>query len=111
MQQGSYIQWTGAPTEANVDLTAVYNVNTAPIDLISDQLAALDQSTQTRARQKLPFMVYLKMTEQLLKPKIDFEIALPENERNAIDGIVNARLMQVNSILASSTNRFLRYWL
>jgi len=97
LQQGSYIQWTGAPTEANVDLTAVYNVNTAPIDLISDQLAALDQSTQTRARQKLPFMVYLKMTEQLLKPKIDFEIALPENERNAIDGIVNARLMQVNS--------------
>jgi len=97
LQQGSYIQWTGAPTEANVDLTAVYNVNTAPIDLIADQLGGLDQSTQTRARQKLPFMVYLKMTDQLLKPKINFEIALPENERNAIDGIVNARLMQVNS--------------
>lgn len=97
LQQGSYIQWTGAPTEANVDLTAVYNVNTAPIDLIADQLNELDQSTQTRARQKLPFMVYLKMTDQLLKPKINFEIALPENERNAIDGIVNARLMQVNS--------------
>ncbi|GAB3421634.1 translocation/assembly module TamB domain-containing protein [Niabella aquatica] len=97
LQQGSYIQWTGAPTEANIDLTAVYNVNTSAIDLIADQVATADESSRTMYRQKLPFIVYLKMTEQLLKPRISFEITMPENEKNAFGGIVNARLMQVNS--------------
>ena len=97
LQQGSYIQWTGAPTEANVDLTAVYNVNTSALDLIASDIQGEDQSTQTTYRQKLPFIVYLRMTDQLLKPTINFEITLPENEKNAFGGIVNARLMQVNS--------------
>lgn len=97
LQQGSFIEWTGAPTEANIDLTAVYNINTSAIDLIADQAATADQSSQTMYKQKLPFIVYLKMTGQLLKPIINFEIALPENEKNAFGGIVNARLMQVNS--------------
>ncbi len=97
LQQGSYIQWTGAPTEANIDLTAVYNVTTSALDLIADQVTTADESAQTMYRQKLPFIVYLKMTEQLLKPRISFEITMPENEKNAFGGIVNARLMQVNS--------------
>ena len=97
LQQGSYIQWTGAPTEANVDLTAIYNANTSALDLIASEVQTADESSKTMYRQKLPFIVYLKMTDQLLKPKINFEITLPENEKNAFGGIVNARLMQVNS--------------
>ncbi|WP_346238103.1 translocation/assembly module TamB domain-containing protein [Niabella insulamsoli] len=97
LQSGSYITWTGAPTEANINITAVYNINTSPIDLVADQIQGEDQSTQNTFRQKLPFIVYLKMTEQLLKPKIAFEITMPENEKNAFGGIVYTRLQQVNS--------------
>ncbi|MFT4093770.1 MAG: translocation/assembly module TamB domain-containing protein, partial [Niabella sp.] len=98
LQPDSYITWTGAPTEANIDIKAVYNINTSAIDLIADQIQGVtDQSTVNTYKQKLPFTVYLKMTGQLLKPKIGFEISMPENEKNAFGGIVYARLQQVNS--------------
>lgn len=97
LQQGSYIQWTGAPTEANINITATYNINTSAIDLIADQIQNVDQSTKTTYKQKLPFIVYLKMTDQLLKPRISFQIDMPENERNAFSGIVYTRLQQLNT--------------
>ncbi|GAB3017638.1 translocation/assembly module TamB domain-containing protein [Niabella terrae] len=97
LQQGSVITWTGAPTEANIDITAVYTVNTSPIDLVANEIQSEDASTRNTYKQKLPFTVYLKMTNQLLKPNIAFEISMPENEKNAFNGIVYARLQQVNS--------------
>ncbi len=97
LQQGSYMQWTGAPTEANVDLTASYNTNTSALDLISNEVQSSDESSKTMYKQKLPFIVHLKMTNELLKPKIGFEIALPENEKNVFGGIVNAKLTQINA--------------
>lgn len=97
LQQGSVITWTGAPTEANIDLTATYNVNTSPIDLVAAEIQGENEITRNTYKQKLPFTVYLKMTEQLLKPKINFEISMPENEKNAFNGIVYARLQQVNA--------------
>ncbi len=97
LQQGSVITWTGAPTEANIDLTATYNVNTSPIDLVATEIQGEDEITRNTYKQKLPFTVYLRMTEQLLKPRISFEISMPENEKNAFNGIVYARLQQVNA--------------
>ena len=41
IQKGSYIIWNGEPTMATVNITAVYKVNTAPLDLLSDQLGTL----------------------------------------------------------------------
>lgn len=97
IQQGSSITWTGAPTEANADITAIYEINTSAIDLIADQLDNTDASQRTMYKQKLPFYVYLKMKGELLKPTISFQIDMPENERNAFNGIVYTRLQQVNS--------------
>lgn len=97
IRQGSAITWTGAPTEANVDLTAIYTANTSPMDLIADYVGEADQSTRTMYRQKMPFYVYLKMTGELLKPNIAFELDMPENERNAFNGVVYTRIQQVNA--------------
>ncbi|MEJ2881339.1 translocation/assembly module TamB domain-containing protein [Pedobacter sp. GR22-6] len=90
LQQGSNIVWTGEPTEANVDLTAMFEVNAAPIDL-------LNEPDNTPAKTKLPFQVYLMMTGELMKPTIKFKIDLPENERGALSGEVYARLQNVNN--------------
>ncbi|MGJ7033016.1 translocation/assembly module TamB domain-containing protein [Niabella hirudinis] len=97
IQQGSSIQWTGAPTEANADITAIYEVNTSPIDLVAAQLESESSTNRTMYRQKLPFYVYLKMSGELLKPKIGFQIDMRESERNAFNGIVYTRLQQVNA--------------
>jgi hypothetical protein len=90
LQQGSNIVWTGEPTEANVDLTALYEVNAAPIDL-------LNQPDLVQAKTKLPFQVYLMMTGELMKPIIKFKLDLPENERGALSGQVYTKLQQVNT--------------
>lgn len=87
--KGSTIIWTGEPTAANVNLTALYEVNAAPIDLLNDPDYA-------QAKTKLPFQVYLMMKGELLKPIISFKIDLPENERGALDGQVYTKLINVN---------------
>lgn len=87
--KGSTIVWTGEPTSANVNLTALYEVNAAPIDLINDP-------SNVYAKTKLPFQVYLYMKDELLKPTISFKLDLPENERGALDGIVYTKLQNVN---------------
>ncbi|MFW0716171.1 translocation/assembly module TamB domain-containing protein [Pedobacter sp. N23S346] len=87
--KGSTIIWTGEPTSANVNLTALYEVNAAPIDL-------LNQPDLYEARTKLPFQVYLMMKGELLKPIISFKLDLPENERNALGGQVYTKLINVN---------------
>ncbi len=87
--QGSNIIWTGEPTAATVDLTALYEVNAAPIDLINEP-------DNIPAKTKLPFQVYLYMKDELLKPTISFKIDLPENERGALGGIVYTKLLNVN---------------
>jgi hypothetical protein len=86
---GSSIVWTGDPMSANVNLTALYEVNAAPIDLLGDP-------ANIPAKTKLPFQVFLMMKDQLLKPTISFRLDLPENERGALGGEVYTRLLQVN---------------
>ena len=88
--KGSNIVWTGEPTEANVDLSALYEVNAAPIDLIND-------ASNYQAKTQLPFQVYLAMKGELMKPVISFKLDLPENERGALGGIVYTKLLQVNA--------------
>jgi len=87
--KGSTIIWTGEPTAATVNLSALYEVNAAPIDLINEP-------GNTQAKTKLPFQVYLYMKDELLKPTISFKLDLPENERGALGGIVYTQLQKVN---------------
>lgn len=88
--KGSNIVWTGEPTAANVDLSALYEVNAAPIDLINDP-------SNLQAKTKLPFQVYLMMKGELMKPVISFKLDLPENERGALGGIVYTKVVRVNA--------------
>src|SRR5476651_1148528 len=93
-KKGSTITWTGDPTSANIDLTAIYVANVPPIDLVSDQTT----DNLTMYKQKLPFNVNLTMQNQLLKPDISFDIVLPDSSYTVSPNVistVNARLDQV----------------
>jgi hypothetical protein len=73
----SIITWTGDPTKATVNLTASYTALTPSIDLVSNVINDLPSTEQNKFRQKLPFLVTLKMEGDMLKPVITFDITLP----------------------------------
>lgn len=97
IQQGSSIQWTGGPTDANADITAVYEINTSPIDLVADELGDMDNVRRTQLRQKYPFSVLLYIKGELMKPTISFKIDMAENDKNIFEGVVYTKLQQVNA--------------
>ena len=99
IQKGSKITWLGEPTQADVDLTAIYEANTAPLTLVEN---ALDNpATKNLYKQKLPFQVQLILKGELLKPEITFDITLPEETNTNVDAsvttLVDTRLTQLRS--------------
>jgi translocation and assembly module TamB len=94
IQHGSTITFTGDPTLAVLDVTATYTANTPSIDLIENEIAGRTQTEINKFKQKLPFLVTLKMEGQLLKPKITFDITLP-TATLALWPDVDQRLQQI----------------
>jgi hypothetical protein len=68
IQDGSTIQWNGDPLHANLDLTAIYKVRARMSELLDDP--SLTRRTNTE--------VLLHMSEDLLEPKIDFDLGFPD---------------------------------
>lgn len=94
IDRGSTITWTGDPTTATLNLTASYTALTPSIDLIANEVAGRSPSDVNKFKQKLPFLVTLKMEGELLKPKIAFDISLPTNVLTLWPD-VDARLQQI----------------
>jgi len=79
--KGSKITWLGEPTKADVNVTAIYTANTAPLSLVEDQLGPdVAATTKNYYKQKLPFRVNLLVKGELLKPDISFDIILPTDK-------------------------------
>lgn len=97
IESGSTITWSGDPLNAEMDIRAIYEVETSPIDLFSNQLTGADPAEANQYKQRLPFLVYLNITGELLQPEIGFELAMPMDERNAFGGSVYARLQDINT--------------
>jgi hypothetical protein len=92
VEKGSSIQWNGSPTDAEIDLTALYNVETTAEAI----LAGSQTSSKGAYKQSLPFEVYLILKKKLLQPAISFKLDMPEKEQNAFSGVVYARIKQIN---------------
>jgi len=84
IQNGSTIVWTGEPTKANLNINAILIANTAPIDLVDDQLAQSTSSVRNTYLQKLPFEVHLHIGGELMKPQVSFDIVLPEDQSYSV---------------------------
>ena len=101
IQKGSSITWLNEPTKATLDVNAVYIANTAPIDLVQNQIAASSQAIRNTYLQKLPFEVRLKMTGELMKPELAFDIVLPLDKNY---GVSNDIITQVDRRLQELRN-------
>ncbi|MBN1757307.1 MAG: translocation/assembly module TamB domain-containing protein, partial [Chitinispirillaceae bacterium] len=70
---------------------------TSPIDLVADRISGLSDAEKNGFRGRLTFLVYLKLRGALLHPDITFELQLPPEDKGALGGAVDAKLMQLNA--------------
>ena len=94
LQKGGTITWDGNPTRATVDLAAIYNVQTSAAELFRTTQSS---TNDVRYRQKLPFLVYLNIKGQMMKPAISFKLDMPEADQDVFEGSVYSRLQVINN--------------
>ncbi len=71
IKKGSTLLWTGDPMQAQVDITAVYNIEAeVPKTVVTDKVTS---------KTKVPLEVQLKMSGNLSSPVIDFKVVVAEN--------------------------------
>jgi len=97
IEKGSTMIWEGDPLNADMDINAIYDVETAPIDLFGSQAQGEPETVLSRYKQRLPFHVFMNIKGELLKPEISFRLDMPEGERDYADGNVYSRLMDINT--------------
>ena len=93
--KGSTIVWNGDPLDATLDISASYEVRTAPAPLMASQLTGSGDATQSQYSKRLDFLVYLHLDGDLLKPEISFGLDMPEDERGEFGGSVYSQVRQL----------------
>jgi hypothetical protein len=97
IQQGSKITWNGEPTMADLDVTAVYTVKTAPLDLVNGTLPeGITAAGRNTYLQRIPFEVLLKLQGELMQPRVSFDIQLPK----ATAEVAESNVTEINDRLA-----------
>jgi len=94
-KKGSTIVWNGEMMSADLNITAAYDINAAPIDLLENQMGGRNSNYY---KQKIPFEVNLILTGEMLKPTIAFDINLQEDNAGVsqdVTSLVNTRLSQI----------------
>ena len=94
--EGSTITWTGDPMNADLDVRAIYKVETSALSLMSSQISGASAGDAGPYRQKLEFLVYLNVDGELMRPRLNFGLDMPEDEQGAIGGTVYGRIRQLN---------------
>lgn len=89
IQKGSTITWTGEPTSANLNITAIYKTETAPIDLVQQQISGLSSNEMNQYKQRIPFNANLILNGELLKPIITFDITLNDNNPSIPKSVID----------------------
>ena len=100
IQKGSTITWTGEPTAATLDITAVYKTQTAPLDLVEQQISGESAATLNQYKQRMEFNTLLQMKGELLKPIITFDITTDEKNNSVssnVKDIVDQKLAQLRT--------------
>lgn len=93
MESGSSITWLGDPTDALLDIKAVYKIRTSPYDLIEDAVVA-NADLESAARSRVPTYLYLLIGGTLENPRINFDIKVPDADQ-AIKSTLDSKLQLV----------------
>lgn len=92
IEKGSTIVWTGDPMNGQMNIRAIYTVETAPTDLV----ATIQQDNLDEFKKEAVFQVYLILKGELLFPEIRFQLDMAEEDRSEFQGIVYSMLQDIN---------------
>jgi translocation and assembly module TamB len=100
LQKGGTVTFNGDMVKnTSLDVTAIYEANIPPYDLLSRQLS--DPGELVYFKQRLPFNVSVHATGSMMLPTLKFDIDLPENKVYPIApdnlDLVQAKLAQLRS--------------
>ncbi|HET8884895.1 MAG TPA: translocation/assembly module TamB domain-containing protein [Salinimicrobium sp.] len=94
--EGSSINWSGDPYDAQLDVQATYEVETSASSLMASRISGADPSIQDSFRQEMEFLVFLNVDGTLTSPVLSFGLGMDENERGSLGGQVYGRIQQLN---------------
>jgi hypothetical protein len=78
IRKGGTISWTGDPYAANIDISANYSdLNTSVANFIQEYLISASAELKNDASEPTDIDLLLKLTGELLRPTINFDIAFP----------------------------------
>jgi hypothetical protein len=83
--------------EAVMDISAMYRVEAAPLELILNQVTTSNRQELNTYKQRLPFLVYLQIKGNLLTPDISFRLDMPPDKQNAFGGNIYAVIQDLNT--------------
>jgi len=84
LQRGGTITWNGEPTDAIIDIRAIYATKASPYILVPEGPEYL--------KKRLPVECHMVMTGNLMNPAISFEIDMPtaeEETKNFVNNAIN----------------------
>ena len=94
---GSRVSWAGDPFDAQLDVRAIYTVETSASSLMASGISSSDVNDTNKYQRKLPFLVYLNVDGDLMEPKITFGLDMPEEEQGVAGGEIFGRVQQLNN--------------
>ena len=75
--ENNYIEWSGDPNDARINLTAVYTATNVSFAPLTSSLASIDQS-QGLSRARGDVYVIARLTEKLFQPKFNLSLEFPQ---------------------------------
>ncbi len=96
IQKGSTIRWSGLPYNADVNITATYQLTASLADILDK--AILSNSNRT----SVPVQCILKLTGNLMRPNIAFDINLPNSDEElnrALKAVINTEEMMNRQVI------------
>ncbi len=99
IETGSTVQWTGSPSNAQVDIRAVYAVTASLKSLLDeDELASFSSNT----RMTVPVNCVLLLSGDLMTPDIKFDIDLPSSDegvKQVVRSVISTDEMLTRQVL------------
>jgi translocation and assembly module TamB len=108
LMPGSTIVFGGSPMDAQVDINAVYTVNTSAKDLLGNEVGEVDAALSNMFNQKIPFKVILNLKGPMKKPNITFDIQLPDENtqiNQQLRTTIENKLVQLRGDIAATNKQ------
>ena len=104
---GSTVRLSGDPMNAIADITAAYEISTAPLDLVGNEIGGAAAAENAQYRRKVPFQVLLMIKGTAARPELSFDIRVKQDAKGIpyeLTNTVENKLQQLRTD-ASAMNK------